>query len=185
MLQLQPFGIGPFVQAQAHGGVQRIISSVEHLITRPALDPAIGVLSVDLGEHTLLCGELFVPFTRQLLAGVHVAGAGFVDGELAQQQVFGAVHAHQPELDAVRYLAAAVVDLLRAAGADDVALVVVVALDGAQAGVWRFLNSRRLGAALCFALAAPTGKLHKALNPLTHCSPCLNPTACLPFFAWV
>lgn len=55
-------------------------------------------------------------------------------GELGQQQVFGAVHAYQPELDAVRYLAAAVVDLLQAAGADDVAVVVVIALDGAQAG---------------------------------------------------
>lgn len=134
MLQLQPAGLGPFVEPQAHGGVQGVVAAVQHFIARVALDPAVHILAVDFDQHTLLCGELFVPFARQLLAGVHVAGAGFVDGELAQQQVFGAVHAHQPELDAVRYLAAAVVDFLLAAGADDVAVVVVVALDGAQAG---------------------------------------------------
>ena len=134
MLQLKPAGVGPFVDAKAHGGVQGVVAAVQHFVARAALDPAVHVFAVDLGQHALLCGELLVPFARQLLAGVHIAGAGFVDGELAQQQVFGAIHAHQPELDAVRYLAAAVVDLLQAAGADDVAVVVVVALDGAQAG---------------------------------------------------
>ena len=141
MLQLQPFGFGPFVDAKAHGGVQRIISCVEYLISRPTLHPFVGVFAIHFGEDALLCGELFVPLALEVCAGVDVAGAGFGDGKLAQQQVFGVVYAHQPELDAVFDFAATVADLLQAAGADDGAAVVVVALDGAQAG------DARLGAA--------------------------------------
>lgn len=33
------------------------------------------LFAVELGEDALLCGELLVPLTFQLLAGVHVAGA--------------------------------------------------------------------------------------------------------------
>ena len=74
------------------------------------------------------------PLAWQLFAGVHVAGAGLGNRKLAQQQIFGVVYAHQPELDAVFNFAATVADFLQAAGANDGAAVVVVALDGAQAG---------------------------------------------------
>lgn len=131
----------PFVNALCHGGVQGIVAAIQHLIARAALDPFVGVFAVHFGQNALLCSELLVPLTRQLLAGVYVAGAGLGNGQLAQQQVFGVVYAHQPQLDAVFDLATTVADFLQAAGAHNVAVVVVVAFDGAQAG------DARLGAA--------------------------------------
>lgn len=74
MLQLQPSGFGPFVDAVGHGGVQCVVAAVQHFIAWPAFDPLVGVFAVELGQDALLCGELFVPLTFQLLAGVHIAG---------------------------------------------------------------------------------------------------------------
>src|SRR5260370_28577780 len=44
------------------------------------------------------------PYTtlfRSVLAEVHATRAGVRDRQLAQQQILGVVHAHQPELDAL------------------------------------------------------------------------------------
>lgn len=75
MLQLQPSGFGPLVDAVGHGGVQGVVAAVKHFVARAAFDPFVGVFAVEFGEDALLCGELFVPLTFQLLAGVHIAGA--------------------------------------------------------------------------------------------------------------
>lgn len=60
-------------------------------------------------------------------------GDGVNNGKLAQQQVFGVVYFHKPELVAMFDFVSAVVDLLQPAGADNGSAVIVVALNGVQA----------------------------------------------------
>ena len=68
-----------------------------------------------------------------LCLGAFVLGyAGLLDGKLAQQQVFGGIYAHAPQLDAALHFAAAPVDFLQAAGAKDGQVVVAIAFDGPQ-----------------------------------------------------
>src|SRR5450830_372519 len=133
-LDLLPLAVAVVVQANAHGRVQGVVAAVQHLVARAALDPAVRIPPIELGQDALLGRELLEPFARQVLAEVHVARARGGDGELAQQQVFGGVHAHVPQLHALGPFLAIPVDVLDAGRAEYGHALFASAFDRTQAG---------------------------------------------------
>ena len=77
------------MQVLGHGGVVGVVAVVQLLVARAALDPAVGLFAVDLGQHALLGGELFIELAGQFVAEVHVAGARLQNAELAKQRALG------------------------------------------------------------------------------------------------
>ena len=131
---LLPALVGELVQAQAEGGVHGVDAAVKHFVARAALDPAVGVFAVDLGQHALFGGDLLEPFARQVGRHVHVAGAGLLDGELAEQQVLRRVGADLPQLEALGPLLALPVHFNAAGRHEDGFVLFAGTLDGAQHG---------------------------------------------------
>ena len=135
LLDLRPTCVGVLVKALGHSRMYGVVAAVKILIARAALDPAICLAALNLSQDALLGSELLIELPRQFLAEVHATRPVIGDCQLAQQQVLGVIHAHQPKLDALLDLLAAPVQLLHAGRAYDGPVVIVVALDGTQ--VWQ------------------------------------------------
>ena len=101
------------MNALGHSRVQGVVAAIEYLITLAALHPAKHVLAIDPLQHSVLCGELFVPLSLELMAEVQIARPRLLDAKLTQQKVLGVIHAQIPQLDAAGDFAAAIVDLLQ------------------------------------------------------------------------